>query len=217
MTMYSRLITAMLGWSALALLVGCDPPMKASPPPSGSLVAAPQPAVAAPPAQSEPVATQASAPAAQAPYTSPQFQANPNLLPVGEATSNAGAQGQTNKPSGGFATGPAPAPTAASSPAIHLSAGIAVPQSLPDGTVMGMSVDYAFRGSPSPSAKYVWVIESALGDSFAEVQLSSSGTLQAFFPDLKPEHRPFRARIDELKSESQRQKVSNTVPLQTNY
>ena len=63
---------------------------------------------------------------------------------------------------------------------------------------MGMSVDYVFTvGRPLPSRRYVWVIEPAKADAVKQpVQLSQSGTLQAFFPQLRPEHGPFHAHIE---------------------
>jgi hypothetical protein len=63
---------------------------------------------------------------------------------------------------------------------------------------MGMSVDYVFTaGQPLPSQRYVWVIEPAQGDPVKQpVQLSHSGTLQAFFPQLRPQHGPFQAHIE---------------------
>ena len=49
---------------------------------------------------------------------------------------------------------------------VKLSAGVALPQSLPSGTAMGLSVDYVLVGSlPTSSGQIVWVIESAKGGS----------------------------------------------------
>lgn len=93
---------------------------------------------------------------------------------------------------------PARPPQSPAAPAIDLSAGVALPQSLPTGTAMGMSVDYVFTaGEPLPSQRYVWVIEPAMGDPLRQpVQLSSRGTLQAFFPRLHPRNGPFRTHIE---------------------
>lgn len=93
-----------------------------------------------------------------------------------------------------------------------------MPQSLPGGTVMGMSVDYALRGGLNRSSRYAWVIKSTAGDVVTEVQLDASGNLSAFFQQLKPEHRPFSARIEELSPGSKRRVVvSNELPLKTDY
>jgi hypothetical protein len=109
-------------------------------------------------------------------------------------------------------------PADLTSPAIHLSAGVAVPQSLPTGTAMGVSVDYRARGSLSSSSRYVFVVKSAAGEAVNEVQLESSGTLAAFFLELKPEHRPFTVRIEEISPGSLRRVViSNEVTLKTDY
>ena len=83
-------------------------------------------------------------------------------------------------------------------PSIRLSAGVALPQTLPTGTAMGMSVDYTFTvGQPRPSLAYVWVIEPAKADPVRQsVPLSQSGTLQAFFTQLRPQHGPFHTHIE---------------------
>src|SRR5687768_6485078 len=67
----------------------------------------------------------------------------------------------------------------ARSPSIRLSAGVAVPTSLPGGTQMGISVDYAITGPLNGAAKYLWVIKSEAGQIESEVQLQTRGTLQA--------------------------------------
>jgi hypothetical protein len=44
---------------------------------------------------------------------------------------------------------------AANQPAIQLSAGVALPQTGPDGTLMSFSVDYAFlQGEPVPKTMF---------------------------------------------------------------
>ena len=51
-----------------------------------------------------------------------------------------------------------------------------------------------------------------------EVKLEASGNLSAFFLKLKPEHRPFSARIEEVTPGSKRRTViSNELPLKTDY
>jgi len=103
-------------------------------------------------------------------------------------------------------------------PPIHLSAGVALPQLLPEGTQMGVSVDYKINGGLM-SSRYVLVIESGAGEFALPVKLSPMrGTLQDFLPpSVRPEHKPFRARIDEYPATGNPVQASNTVPLQTSY
>jgi hypothetical protein len=83
---------------------------------------------------------------------------------------------------------------------------------------MAMSVDYSVRGRLNSSSAYVWVIKSGAGEVVSEVKLDDSGNLSAFCEKLKPEHRPFSARIEEVTPGSKRRTVvSNEVPLQTSY
>jgi hypothetical protein len=103
-------------------------------------------------------------------------------------------------------------------PPIHLSAGVALPQLLPEGTQMGVSVDYKING-PLKSSRYLLVIESSAGQCELSIKLSPmGGTLQDFLPpSVRPEHKPFRARIDEYPGTANAIQASNTVPLQTSY
>jgi len=84
---------------------------------------------------------------------------------------------------------------------IRLSAGVALPQTLPTGTAVGISVDYQFtQGGPAAGANYVWVIEAAGNNETIKqpVQLSDRGTLQGFTP-FRPEHGPFSTHIENYK------------------
>jgi len=103
-------------------------------------------------------------------------------------------------------------------PPIHLSAGVALPQLLPEGTQMGVSVDYKING-PLKSSRYVLVIESSAGQLALPIKLSPlGGTLHDFLPpSIRPEHKPFRARIDEHQGTGNAVPASNTAPLQTSY
>lgn len=98
---------------------------------------------------------------------------------------------------------------------VSLSGGVALAQTLPDGTAMGFSIDYQFtQGGPNQSARYAWVIVPSRGKPVtAAVQLAESGTLQSFFPPLRPEDGPFRCLITEAVSEGQPQPISTTVSL----
>ena len=99
---------------------------------------------------------------------------------------------------------------------IRLSVGLALPQTLPDGTQVGVSVDYKLLGSLKPSAKYLWVVQSAKNEVTMEVKLSQQGgNLANFLPyEIRPEHGPFKARIDEVTTSGSRVCVSNVEPLQ---
>lgn len=103
-------------------------------------------------------------------------------------------------------------------PPIHLSAGVAVPQLLPDGTQIGVSVDYKINGSLK-SSRYVMVLKSRTGTLSVPVNLSPmGGTLQGFFPPtVRPEDQPFQVWIDELPATGNRVPASNTEPLRTSY
>jgi hypothetical protein len=82
---------------------------------------------------------------------------------------------------------------------IQLSAGTALAQTLPTGTAMGFSVDYEFSsGQPGSSARYLWVIEPAGGQSVKQpIQLDSQGTLQGFVQQLRPDDGPFQTYIED--------------------
>lgn len=98
---------------------------------------------------------------------------------------------------------------------VKLSAGVALPQSLPTGTTMGFSVDYVFqRGQPSPRMKVVWVIEGARGGK-AEipVHLRARGSLSTFVPGAKPQHGPFQCYLVLVSTSGQRQPISSRVAM----
>ena len=60
--------------------------------------------------------------------------------------------------------------------------------------------------------------DAAAGEAVNEVKLEDSGNLSAFFLKLKPEHRPFSARIEEVTTGSKRRTIiSNELPLKTDY
>jgi hypothetical protein len=179
-----------------------------------------------PAAESSAAGESATPPAPQAPPPAgTPIVANSGLIPV-DQIGKAGAQSAAPGQAGARGQGaPAAAARGQSTPAatsgvppIQLSAGIAVPQSLPTGTQMGVSVDYAIRGALNRSSRYVLVISSEGGGNVeAEVKLATSGTLQDFVPKLRPEDRPFNCRIDEITPGGRRVRASNVAPLQTNY
>jgi hypothetical protein len=110
-------------------------------------------------------------------------------------------------------TRPAQTGTPVSSPSlpVQLSAGVALPQTLPDGTAMGFSVDYQFvQGQPDPNTAYVWVIERSQGaPSRQSVKLSPRGTLQGFVSEIRPEEGPFQTHLEDGRGN----RLSPTIPL----
>jgi hypothetical protein len=100
--------------------------------------------------------------------------------------------------------------------AIELSAGTALPQTLPEGAGMAFSVDYRFtQRSNDQAIRYFWVIAPATGDPILkDVRLEQRGTLQAFVPGLRPEQGLFETRLEaQHPAAPQRFKVTGAVPL----
>jgi hypothetical protein len=133
--------------------------------------------------------------------------------PPAAKTESAQQPGPPKVPSPGPA-GTASPPSAASagqSLPIRLSAGVALPQTLPDGTVMSFSIDYQFtQGQPDPAAGYFWVIERSQGPALRQpVKLSAQGTLPAIVPDFRPEQGPFQTYLEDARGV----RLSATVPL----
>lgn len=85
---------------------------------------------------------------------------------------------------------------------LRLSAGVALAQTLPNGTGMLFSVDYRFSARANDqSMLYYWVIVPANGrpitqDVSRELKAKNSGTLSAIVPGLQPEVGPFQCRIE---------------------
>jgi hypothetical protein len=105
-----------------------------------------------------------------------------------------------------------PAPTG---PAIKQSAGVALAQTGPEGTLMSFSVDYKFiAGDPTPNAEYAWVIQDARGEELERpVTLRRRDTLQAIVPQWRPERGPFTSQIVEVAEDGTRRTVAPAVDL----
>ena len=131
-----------------------------------------------------------------------QFLDDPN----GAAAARGGNQCGAAPSVGPIATQPNVVP-------VQLSVGVALAQTLPDGTAMSFSVDYQFRdGSPSPSNKYFWAIEGQGGKSLRQpVQLANKGNLQILAPGLRPEAGPFSSHIIEVTPEGSQRKISRSI------
>jgi hypothetical protein len=205
---------------AALLLAGCG-----SQPVAGPVPVRVSPAAAAFP-QSDPAA---GSPGAALPTTPGGFSLpigadisppTPDLSSSSAATGEQRSQAQPSQqlPPATPATPPASSPAPAQVPFINLSAGIAVPQSLPTGTAMAISVDYERYAELKTSSRYALVVKSNAGEIATEVKLESSGNLSVFIQQFKPEHRPFTARIEEVTPGSKRRTiVSNEVTLKTDY
>jgi hypothetical protein len=99
---------------------------------------------------------------------------------------------------------------------VELSAGVALPQTLPSGTGMAFSVDYRFTQRTNDEAiRYFWVILPAKGQPITkEVRLEQRGTLQHVVPGSPPEQGPFQTRLDaQHAADSRPSKVTGEVPL----
>jgi hypothetical protein len=96
-----------------------------------------------------------------------------------------------------------------------LSAGTALPQTLPTGTAMGMSVDYVLQGElPASAAATVWVIESAQGEQAIPVQLNAKGNLMTFV-NMRPEHGPFRSYLAVVYSDGREVPISRKIDMRS--
>jgi hypothetical protein len=110
---------------------------------------------------------------------------------------------------------PAGGGTATQAFRVKLAAGVALPQSLPQGTVMSFSVDYRFTdGAPHPGASYRWLIAPSQGEPVeVPVELASEGTLHTFAEGLRPEQGPFQSHLAEVTEGGGRQAISASVSM----
>jgi hypothetical protein len=119
----------------------------------------------------------------------------PEPSPGAPSVQDRGAPSQGNA----AAAQPNAAPAADAPPQFcaRLSAGTAVPQSLPTGTAMGMSVDYTLLSTlPTSVTGTFWVIESAQGATAnVPVQLQAQGNLMTFVTDMRPDDGPFHSYL----------------------
>jgi hypothetical protein len=101
--------------------------------------------------------------------------------------------------------------TPASGKKIKLSAGVALPQSMPAGAAMSFSVDYRFTEGLPAATPYVWVIERSWGEP-AKVPVTlddREGNLMTFVPQWRPNDGPFQAHLED----NQGRPLSDTVEL----
>jgi hypothetical protein len=82
---------------------------------------------------------------------------------------------------------------------VQLSAAVALPMTGPEGTMMGFSVDYQFRGGTAPGGgSFFWLIEGSNGKQYrVAVKLDARGNLMLVIPGWRPEDGPFRCRLED--------------------
>jgi hypothetical protein len=218
---HSALRDLVLAAAVFAIAVGCEPPAASSavanaPPGPPPLPAAPLPPpvpVTEEPASAEPTTIAASGQA--------EDSAGQSVPETGSTANDEQSPAAGTEPPEARAPEPTQVPTAGANSGqfISLSAGVAVPQLLPEGTQVGVSVDYSLRREPNASCRYFLVVESGAGAIEVPVKLEPrGGNFQGFLPpSVRPEHLPFRVRIDEVPPKGERVRVSNSAPLATSY
>lgn len=85
-------------------------------------------------------------------------------------------------------------------PPVRLRAGVALPQTGPEGILMSFSVDYEFvNGQPSTGSKYRWVIKGS-GDrgGALDVKLQKSGNLAVLINGWRPGEGPYESWLEEM-------------------
>lgn len=94
---------------------------------------------------------------------------------------------------------------------VQLSAGVALPQTGAEGTLMSFSVDYQFAGGQPPtSPDCVWVIERAGGPPLRQAaKLGAKNTLMALVPGWRPEDGPFSTHLEDRNGS----RLSHSLPL----
>jgi hypothetical protein len=101
-----------------------------------------------------------------------------------------------------------PPPTATAQLPIQLSTGVALPQTGPEGTLMGFSVDYEFAQGEPNAEGYVWVIERARGAAGRQNRkLSQKGNLVVLIQGWQPEDGPFKSHIEDSKGTRQSESI----------
>lgn len=94
---------------------------------------------------------------------------------------------------------------------IKLSAGVALPQTGPEGHLMSFSVDYEFMQETPVAKQYFWVIERTQGDS-AKVPApltKKQGNLMTLIPKWRPTEGPFQTHLEDENGNP----ISETVEL----
>lgn len=128
----------------------------------------------------------------------PSLPAAPADSPAAPLASSPDRNPPASQPQGQVPAAVPPSAPAASAPRIRLSTGIALAQTLPDGTSVLCSIDYQWiSGAAQQGAEYVWVIELGNGQRMtgsANVA-KRSGTIQAILRGVKLDQGPFKAAV----------------------
>jgi hypothetical protein len=160
------------------------------------------------------------------PPVAPVNKSKPPEPPVGrrrdESSPAAAPTSQQGNANAQYGNTPVTAPVTSPSPgtplqvAVQLSAGVALPQSLPTGTAMAMSVDYVVQGTlPTDAKQVVWVIESAQGSVDVPVTLAAQGNLMTFVTVMKPEQGPFHSYLAVVFSDGRKEAISAKADMRT--
>jgi hypothetical protein len=182
---------------AFTWLTGCSeepPPVRTQPAGSPKANADPKPAPAPAPAPA-PVPVAERSPSSEV------------TVPASTPTANS----VSNEPAKPADVGNPQAKAPASGKKIKLSAGVALPQTMPEGAAMSFSVDYRFTEGLPAATPYVWVIERSWGEP-AKVPVTlddREGNLMTFVPQWRPNEGPFQAHLED----NQGRLLSDTVEL----
>lgn len=142
----------------------------------------------------------------------------PHATPTGRQSAPPTVNVPRRPTSGGYPGNPV-----ATSTQIRLSTGVALPQSLPNGTQMSFQAEYQFiGGGPNPRKIYAWVIQGRDKTKrfFLTRPLKTRGKLPPLFTkEFRPGDKPFRSYLEEWdrpvgKSPPRNgRRVSNIIPL----
>ena len=190
------------GSAALVLVLGCFgdyPSGGVSGKQASGTAAAPSPG----PKAAQPATTPVPTPQPPVAGHPPSQPSPPQPYPPTPARPPAIAPGQSpaRMPAGYPSSPTGPASTAGrEAVAIDLSVGLSLPQTGPEGTMMGFSVDYQFsQGQPQPSETFFWVIERAKGPPVKiAVKLKLKDNLSIMVVrGWRPEQGPFQTHIED--------------------
>ena len=115
-----------------------------------------------------------------------------------QPAANLSANFASNSPAAPASPGVAAKIWAPGAEQVKLSAGVALPQTGPEGILMSFSVDYELQVAPS-KAPYVWVIERGQGVSAKiPVKLAKKqGNLVTLIQGWRPTEGPFQAHLED--------------------
>jgi hypothetical protein len=168
-------------------LIGCSDESSSAPSaPANAAVQTPAPLPSAPPPPPPP-------PPSPADDSSHKPAADPVIQDQAKTVASPLEQGTDAKSPASFL-----APTNTNSQEIKLSAGVALPQTGPEGALMSFSVDYELP-SASSNVSYVWVIERTQGKAAKiPAQIDKiQGNLMTFIPGWRANQGPFQTHLED--------------------